>query len=100
MAGELQEVLGQRLVAYAVGLKSPRLVGRWADGDGEPRAEADARLRELYQVVVILKTQYGPETIRAFVMGANPDLRDQAPVEVVRDGRGIEAIHAASAFLD
>lgn len=100
IAQTLQEALGQRLVAYAVGIKSPKLVGRWAAGDGNPRDDAATRLRDLYRVFVILHEQYDDQTIRAFLMGSHPDLQDRTPVDVIREGQGVEAIHAAAAFLD
>jgi hypothetical protein len=62
--------------------------------------DAATRLRALYRVVVTLREHYGPETIRAFVTGANPDLSDRAPLDVIRDGHGTDAVHAAEAFLD
>ena len=100
VAGELQEVLGQRLVAYAAGVRSPKLVGRWATGEHEPREDAMKRLRELYEAVLTLREHYGAETIRAFMVGANPNLEDCAPIDVVRDGRGIDVVRAAEAFLN
>ncbi len=100
IADDLQKLLGQRLVAYAAGVRSPKLVGRWAAGEHDPRLDAATRLRALYRVVVTLREHYGPETIRAFVTGANPDLGDRAPLDVIRDGHGTDAVHAAEAFLD
>jgi hypothetical protein len=100
VAGELQELLGQKLVAYAAGVRSPKLIGRWAAGDHEPRAESEKRLRDLYRVWLTLKEeQYTRGTLRAFIMGSNPHLRDRAPIDVIRDGNGIEAVHAAEAFV-
>lgn len=100
IAAELQNTLGQRLVAYATRVQSPKLVGRWAAGDHEPRQNAETQLRLLYRAVVTLREQYGPDTIRAFMTGANPDLNDEAPIEAIREGRGPAAVRAAEAFLN
>jgi hypothetical protein len=100
IAAQLQELLGQRLVAFAVGVRSPKLVGRWAAGDHEPRDEPEKRLRELYRAVLILRDHYGAETIRAFMVGANPDLEDRAPIDVLHDGRGAEVVRAAESFIN
>lgn len=50
IATELQDALGQRLVAYGCAIRSPKLVGRWATGEHDPRDDAAARLRMLYRV--------------------------------------------------
>jgi uncharacterized protein (DUF2384 family) len=102
VAGDLQRLLGQKLVAYAVGVRSPKLVGRWAAGDHDPRPDSEKRLREMYRVWLTLKEgDYdSPSTLRAFLMGSNPNLQDRAPIDVIRDGQGVEAVHAAEAFVD
>lgn len=101
IAAELQEALGQRLVAYATGVRSPKLVGRWASGATEkPREEAQVRLRLLYRVKRTLSEVYDDSTIRAFLVGANPDIGDQTPIDAIRDGHGIDAVRAAQAFLN
>lgn len=98
LASTLQDALGQKLVAYATGVRSPRLVGRWAAGT-TPRDAADARLRLLYRVWLTLHEQHSDRTIRAFLLGSNPDLGDRAPIDVIRDDHGAQAVHAAEAFL-
>jgi hypothetical protein len=100
IAAELQELLGQKLVAYGVGVNSPKLVGRWAAGDHDPRDDTATRLRVLYRVVRTLQQHYEPSTIRAFLMGANPDLQDRAPIDVIREDQGAEVVRAAEVFLD
>jgi hypothetical protein len=99
IAQVLQQDLGQRLVAYVTETRSPKAVGRWAQGV-EPRDEARRRLRELYRTVLILREAYGPDTIRAWLEGANPDLGNQAPVEILRGGRGAPRVfQAAETFI-
>jgi hypothetical protein len=98
IATELQPVLGQKLIAYATGVRSPKLVGRWATGT-QPRDDADKRLRELYQVYYTLHEFHSANTVRAFLMGANPDLGDLAPMDAIREGNGKDAVRAAEAFI-
>src|SRR5687768_4309600 len=80
IAAELQAALGQRLVAYATGIRTPKLVGRWAQEDGpDPRDKAEARLRMLYRVYLVLRNDFGDATVRAFLIGSNPNLADETP---------------------
>lgn len=99
IAQTLQHDLGQRLVAYVTDTQSPKAVGRWAHGV-EPRDDARRKLRELYRTVLILKEVYGADTIRAWLEGANPDLNNQAPVEMLRAGRASPRVfEAAESFI-
>jgi hypothetical protein len=97
MARELQELLGQRVVAYATGLRSSKAVARWLTGT-PPHPNTLKKLRDLYRTVLILREAYGPETIRAWLEGANPDLGDSAPIEALRQGRDVDVFHAAKGF--
>jgi hypothetical protein len=84
VAGRLQEVLGQRITAYAVGIKDPRTIGRWAgDGGQKPREATEKRLRELFEITQILLGRETPETVRAWLMGSNPLLDDRSPLELL-----------------
>jgi hypothetical protein len=97
MARELQELLGQRGVAYTTGVRSPKAVGRWLTGT-PPHPNTLKKLRNLYRTVLILRESYGPETIRAWLEGANPDLGDCAPIDALRQGREVDVFHAAEGF--
>lgn len=84
IAEKLQEILGQQITAYAVGLKDPRAIGKYARGEvKKPRGDVAVRLRHLYVITQILTTRDTAETIRAWMLGANPLLEDQAPVELL-----------------
>lgn len=83
IAEMLQEALGQRLAAYAVGLRDPKAVGRYAREEQEPRQETEGRLRDLYRVTRILLARETSRTVRAWMIGANPLLDDRAPVELL-----------------
>lgn len=97
IAGELQELLGQRVVAYATGLKSPKTVGRWVTGT-TPHPEQGKKLRDLFRTVLILRGSYGAETIRAWLAGANPELGNSAPIDALREGRDVDVFSAAEDF--
>lgn len=98
LAKELQEVLGQRLVAFLLKLGDAKNVGRWARREQEPHGRYEERLRDASYVVQILLIQEAPETIRAWFIGKNPRLDDQAPAEVFREDP-TKVIKAARAFL-
>lgn len=100
IAKELQEDLGQRLIAYVTGNKSPKAIGRWASGEVPPRDKSERKLRDLYRTVLILKEVYGPDTIRAWLEGANPELDHQTPVDVLREkDSAVSVFQAADSFV-
>src|SRR5712691_8427532 len=74
----LQDVLGQRLVAVIAGVSDAKAVGRWARGDRAPHPEAERRLRHAFHITQLLLQQESAETVRAWFVGLNPDLDDQA----------------------
>lgn len=83
VAERLQEVLGQQIAAYAVGVKDPRSIGKYGRGEVKPKAPVANRLRHLYAVTQILMTRETAETVRAWMVGANPLLEERAPVELL-----------------
>ena len=99
VAQYLQEALGQKLVAYIAGVSDSKQVGRWAQGTQVPRDEPERRLRAAFQIFHLLLTEESPHVIRAWFIGMNPQLDDDSPAEVIRDGRVKEALAAAKAFV-
>lgn len=83
IAGRLQDMLGQQITAYAVEIKDPRSIGRYARGESKPRPETQQRLRNLYEITQVLLARETPETVRAWLLGSHPLLEDQAPVELL-----------------
>src|SRR5262245_30721626 len=98
LATACQRLFGQRAVAYVAGHKTPQIVGRWAAGYNEPNDEARARLRALYRTVLILEEREQPDTIRAWMLGANPQLDDRAPLELLHDDEFVPVYKAAENF--
>jgi hypothetical protein len=99
MAASLQDVAGQRLVAYVTKNKSPKVVGRWALAQHAPQGESLQLLRDLFRAYLILRDSEQPDTIRAWLQSANPHLNDQAPIEVLREGDSAAVFKAAADFL-
>lgn len=83
IADKLQDVLGQQLTAYAVGLKDPRTIGKYAREVQKPSARTATRLRHLYIITQVLLTRETAETVRAWMIGSHPLLQDQAPAELL-----------------
>jgi uncharacterized protein len=99
LAGELQELLGQKLVAFAVGDRHPKTIGRYARGERPPKPHTLGRLVDLYTVVGILRDGMRTSSIKAWMMGSNPRLNGKAPIEAIHDGRAYEVMGAARAFV-
>jgi hypothetical protein len=96
---ELQELLGQKLVAFAVGDRHPKTIGRYARGEREPDPETLGRLVDLHVVVGILRQGMSDGAVRAWMMGSNPRLKGKAPIEAVHEGHAFEVMGAAKAFV-
>lgn len=98
LVGSLQDILGQRLVAVIAGVSDAKAVSKWARGQRSPHPDATQRLRNAYQIVQLLLERESAETVRAWFVGMNPDLDDQAPALVLgKDSVGV--LQAARAFL-
>jgi hypothetical protein len=99
-AAFLQDALGQKLVAYMVGVEDPKTVGRWASDKRLPKdLEVERRLRDAHQIFRLLLTKESPHTVRAWFVGLNPQLDDESPAAAIRDGRTRDVLVAAKAFL-
>ncbi len=98
VAKYLQDALGQKLVAYMAGVNDPKRVGRWAQGLQTPRADAERRLRAAFQIFHLLLASDGDHVVRAWFIGMNPELDDDAPADAIREGRLKEVLTAAKAF--
>jgi len=81
----LQDVLGQRLVAVIAGVNDAKAVGKWARRERSPHPEAERRLRDAYHITQLLLQSESSETLRAWFIGMNPDLDDQAPALLLAD---------------
>lgn len=94
----LQEVLGQRLAAEAVGVRDPKAVGAWIRGGRTPHPQTARHLRHAYEVVQLLLEQEGAQTVRAWFAGMNPELDDRSPASQLASNPAA-VVGAARAFL-
>jgi hypothetical protein len=98
IASFLVELLGASLTAHLAAVDEST-VRRWASGDKEPRAENERTLRNASQIARLLLHNDASHTVRAWFIGMNPQLDDEAPADVIREGRFREAMAAAKAFM-
>lgn len=99
LSGELARVLGRQLLGIIVD-KGARTIQRWISGDSAPVAEDERRLRNAYQVYLLLSPVEGDHTVRAWFMGMNPQLEDEAPAEALAADKYREVMSAARAFVN
>jgi hypothetical protein len=73
------------LVAVMAQAPSARDVEHWAHGDKTPDAADERRLRDADWVVQTLLQTESAEVVKAWLMGMNPMLDDQAPGLILAD---------------
>lgn len=98
MAAHLQQVFGQKLTAVILGITDPKAVGRYARGEQKPQGVVESRLRAAFQITALLQQAEPDEIVRAWFMGMNPQLDDEAPALVVRIDPA-RVLQAAREFL-
>ena len=102
IAAYLQRELGQKLTAYLADVTDPKMVGRWAAGKAVPRDDRAMRLREAFKATRMIVEAFGTTTAKAWWVGSNTRLDDEAPAAVVRQGEDPQALRfvvpAARAF--
>lgn len=99
VAGYLQEVLGQKLVAYMAGVEDVKAVGQWAAGKRSPHPDNERRLRAAFQIFHMLQEAESPHTVRAWLIGLNPQLDDRSPATLIREDSTRDVLVAVKAFL-
>ncbi len=98
LPGYLQDLFGQKLTAVMVGIRDPKAVGKWARGERAPHPEAEQRLHNIFQVAELLMQVESRQAVRAWFVGMNPQLNDQAPALVIAENP-TEVMQTARAFL-
>ena len=103
LAKELRDLLGARLVAYIGGVQETRAVHQWADDERQPSETTQRRLRLALQVGQMIADVDDSETAQAWFQGLNPQLDDQSPARLLREGDldevGPAVVAAARAFI-
>lgn len=101
VAAALQELFGQRLVAFMTGVEDPKAVGRWARRERTPRDKTEQRLRDAFQIARLLTLADSADTARAWFIGMNPHFADRAPFAVLGEqpDEAPRVLAAAKAFV-
>ncbi|MCA9834340.1 MAG: hypothetical protein KC435_10355 [Thermomicrobiales bacterium] len=101
MATTLTEALGRVLVAGIVGVRNPKTVTRWVNGEVTSIRDrySEERMLALYQIVVFMQEYEADETIRAFMIGMNPVLDDASPAMELREGNFDNVMGAAKVMI-
>lgn len=101
VAAYMQGLLGRKWTAYLAGVADPKAVGKWARGVRKPHPESERRLRDAYQIALLIAQVDDEETARVWFAGMNPMLDHSAPAWVIAnlpDG-GDRAMEAALSFI-
>lgn len=95
----LQDTLGSKLTAYILGLKDPKMVGKWADG-AKPADDREKLLRDTHTIFQTILQSEDEYVARAWFIGMNPNLDDEAPADVLKEGKVKDVLAAARAYAD
>ncbi len=99
----LNEVLGPKLVAYIGGVSETRAAREWAAGHRDARPLVEQRLRTALRIALLLRDYDSSDVVQSWFQGLNPQLDDQAPARLLRDGEidqvGRTVLAAARAFV-
>lgn len=98
IVGFLVELLGPRLIAHLADV-DVSTVSRWKSGISKPHPDAEQRLRGAHQVAQMLLTVDAADTVRAWFIGMNPQLDDEAPLNEIAAGHTKAVIGAARSFI-
>jgi len=99
VARQLNAALGTTLVAALSGATVSTVPDRWVQPGGPvPSPQEEERLRAAHRIWTQLAGTEGPDVARAWFIGANPVLEEQAPYLALRTGAIEETIAAAAAF--
>ncbi len=100
---EASRLLGPKLIAYMCGVSETRSVRAWAKGDYVPREPAPQRIRLALWVASLIAEHDNARVAQAWFQGLNPQLDDQSPARLLREGElddvGPQVVAAARAFV-
>jgi hypothetical protein len=98
---QLNNHLGPTLVATLANVRDRKLPHKWAKDDGpEPRSDSYSKLLVAHRIWAMLSAAESDSVARAWFIGANPRLDEEAPVMCLRNGREQDVIGAAKAFVE
>lgn len=90
--------LGCILIEEMTGATGPDL-RRWLE-DGVISVEQEALIRTGYEAFQTIAGVEDPFTARSWMFGMNPQLDDECPIVLVRQGRGRDVLVAARAYVN
>ena len=92
-------VLGPTLAAVAIREPDVARVKEWAAGEGYPNFESTIRAIEASRAIDTIG-DYGHGLSRAWLLGCNPMLGDDSPVNALHEGKLLEVRAAARTFAE
>ena len=95
----LADLLGARLTARLAGVDTSS-ISRWKSGTATPHEDSERRLRAAHQVARLLLAVDADQTARAWFIGMNPQLDDEAPIDAIAFGDAKAVLAAARSFID
>jgi len=99
VVGFLVDLLGATLTAYVTQVDVVT-ISRWRSGEIVPPADSDHRLRATCQIARVLLQGDANDTVRAWFIGMNPELDDEAPIKAIANGNAEAALAAARSFFN
>jgi hypothetical protein len=100
IVGTLQDSLGTKLTAYIAGVADAKMVSKWANGTTNPNDDRERILRDTHTIFQMILHAEDEFVARAWFIGRNPNLDDEAPIDALREGRVKDVIAAARAYAD
>jgi hypothetical protein len=93
--------LGPTLVATLADVRDRKLPYKWANPEGAtPRPESQQKLLAAHRIWAMISGAEGDNVARAWFIGANPRLGEEAPVIRLREGQIKAVLQAAKAFVE
>ncbi len=86
-------------MSAALAKKSLQTVRRYANAETAVPPDVEKRLRDAHMIFTYIEQVDSPQTVRAWFLGMNPQLNDQAPIEVLVEGNPNDVLAAAKAFV-
>lgn len=94
----LLQHLGPAMTTALAG-KSAQTVRRYANNETRIPEDVERQLRNAHMIFTYIEQVDSAQTVRAWFMGMNPQLNDQAPIEVLIGGNSNDVLAAAKAFV-
>jgi hypothetical protein len=95
----LKEHLGLAALSILTDDSDAKTIRGWAEGVQPRNGVHERRLRSAYQIFQEIQQVEAPPTVRAWFLGMNPQLDDQAPIEALANGQEREVLSAARSFI-